>query len=172
MSARRCERQGCAAAVQLHEDGDLRCLNGHPQRELLDGLATAMAELVRGPLRELREEIIEKLDEQGVEFQSLREEVESLRLAAEPVAAEYNDLATEAKRIGRSRDWLRDHARDLGGTQPKPRGRWYFRPALTDARLAALEDGGMRSSAGEPPPPRPRQLPGSVPLLPVKDRAA
>ena len=57
-------------------------------------------------------------------------------------------------------------------TQPKPRGRWYFRPALTDARLAALEDGGMRSSAGEPPPPRPRQLPGSVPLLPVKDRAA
>lgn len=145
MSARRCERQGCAAAVQLHEDGDLRCLNGHPQRELLDGLARSMAELVAGPLRELREELIDKID--ALDIQAVREEVRALRW--EPAAAEYHDLATEAQRIGRSRDWLRDHARDLGGTQPKPRGRWYFQPAVTDARLAALEDGGMRSSPGE-----------------------
>lgn len=53
MSAHKCR---CGAAVQLHEDGDLRCLNGHPQREIMDGLVQAFAGLVAGPLRELRAE--------------------------------------------------------------------------------------------------------------------
>jgi hypothetical protein len=164
MTANKCH---CGAAVQVHEDGDLRCLNGHPQRELLDGLAKAMAELVRVHLCELREEIVEKIDMQGVEIQSLREDVKALRL--EPTAADYNDTATEAKRIKRSKDWLRDHARELGGTQRKPRARWRFVPAVTDARLAALEDGGSPPARWAPPQ---RPLPESVPLLDVKDRAA
>ena len=125
-----------------------------------------MAELVAGPLRELREELIEKID--ALDIPSLREEVKALRW--EPAAAEYNDLATEARRIGRTRDWLRDHARDLGGTQRKPRGRWYFQPVVTDARLARLED--EAPTAPERWSPTQRPLPSKVPLLDVKGRAA
>lgn len=172
MSSRRCERQSCGAAVQLHEDGDLRCLNGHPQRELLDGLATAMAELVRGPLRELREEIIEKLDQQGVEFQSLREEVEALRAERlGPMAGgdEWVELPVMAELLKVSADWLRRNAEALGGRQSKKGGRWKFRPPLTMSLFGARETGN-RAEATAAPSPRP--LPPKVDLLPVKDHAA
>lgn len=64
---------------------------------------------------------------------------------------------------------MRREARNLGGRQSKPRGRWWFNPPTTDARLASLE-GGEAKPARLAPSPRP--LPGSVPLLDVKGRAA
>jgi hypothetical protein len=70
MSARKC--QGCGAAVTLRENGDLVCFNGHSQPEAVGDLVRAMAELVAGPLRELRATI----EEQGIGLQSLHEEVE------------------------------------------------------------------------------------------------
>lgn len=157
----------CGKPVHADDRGERRCENGHPQTDAAQ-LVAAMRDLVP-VLRDVRADIVQALEDQGVEFRSLREEVEALR--AEPAAAEYNDLATEALRIGRSRDWLRDHAADLGGRQPGgKRGHWQFRPAVTDARLAALEDGPSGDPARWQPPARP--LPSKVPLLDVKGRAA
>jgi hypothetical protein len=116
-------------------------------------LTVALAQALAGPLAELR-----------AEFRALLREA----APAEP-GATWVDLATEASRVGRSREYMRRFARELGGVQRKPRGRWYFNPPTTDARLTALE-GGEAKSARPAPPGRP--LPESVPLLDVKGRAA
>jgi hypothetical protein len=67
MSARRCH---CGKPIQVDDNGDLRCFNGHSQPEAVGDLVRAMAELVAGPLRELRAAI----EEQGIGVESLREE--------------------------------------------------------------------------------------------------
>jgi hypothetical protein len=116
-------------------------------------LVVPLAQALAGPLAELR-----------ADFRAL------LRGAAPPeFGATWVDLATEARRIGRSEDWLRRNARRLGGRQAKARGRWMFNPPATDARLAALEGARL-----EPPSHAvtPRALPGNAERLPVRDRAA
>ena len=167
----RCGR--CGTALSRDTDGSVRCVNGHTQTDA--SAASDYARLVDNLncLRALLE------DDVLPELRSLRGEVEALRAERDSACASEDtgwvDLATEAERIGRSRDWLRDHARELGGWQSKPRGRWKFRPAVTDARLAAFEaqarpEEGICSRPGRPGDTRAER--SSVPLLPVNDRAA
>ena len=118
-------------------------------------LTLALAQALAGPLADLRAELVSLLREDA---------------ATPEFSATWVDLATEARRIGRSEDWLRRNARELGGRQARARGRWMFSPPVTDARLGALEAGGRMSSRGDTAH-RPRPLPSKVPLLEVKDAA-
>ena len=103
-------------------------------------------------------------------LRSLREEVEALRVepSVEP-EGEWVDLATMARKLRRSEDWLRRNARALGGRQAKHRGRWLFNPALTMAKFGQADESGP---ARLPVRSRPRPVPDRAPLLPVKGEAA
>ena len=162
MSAEYCTR--CAKPIQVDEHGDRRCQNGHAlpdSTKLLDALTRLVPVMV---------EIREAIEAQGLELRSLREEVEALRVepSVEP-EGEWVNLATMARKLRRSEDWLRRNARALGGRQAKHRGRWLFNPALTMAKFGQADESGP---ARLPVRSRPRPVPDRAPLLPVKGEAA
>jgi hypothetical protein len=74
-----------------------------------------------------------------------------------------------ARLTGMSTRWVYDHKQELGaipaGNGARPRLR--FDPGLARARLAGREEEGVKPARWEPPPRS-----SSVPLLPVRDRAA
>lgn len=84
-------------------------------------------------------------------------------------------MAEMCRQLGVTRDWMyrNDRRRKLGGYQERKGANWRFDPDRTRALFATLY--GQPWEGPTPtaqPSPRPRQLPGSVPLLDVKGRAA
>jgi hypothetical protein len=144
----------CGASVEE----PARCRNGHAQP--LDTLARLAA-----------------MTAEEIDYDALAEKVaERLRqfipdLVAQ-VPAEPGTLVS-AGELARSTDmstrWVYDHQDELGvirtGKGPRPRLRFD-----RDRALALLAARGAPPEPARPQPPR--RLPGSVPLLPVKDRAA
>lgn len=131
----------------------------------LEAFADRLAAELAPRVAEKVAEIIER--EQGAE--------EPLATAvANRTAGEMLTVAEVAERTGRSHDWVRQHATELGveriGEGPKPR--LYFPPARIEALLS-----GERNGSGEPepadPPRRRRQPPAlssEVELLPYEGR--
>jgi hypothetical protein len=160
MSAAYCPR--CGKPILVDEHGDRRCQNGHA---LADNAAIveALTRLVPVML-EIREAI-----------ESLEVKVGTTEPTVSPVVQEvapgdeWVELPEMAAKLRRSEDWLRDHARELGGRQRVKRGRWLFSPPLTMALFGAGTD-----ERHDPPTRvvRPPALPQRVPLLPVRDEAA
>jgi hypothetical protein len=165
-AARFCEQ--CAKPLTADEHGDRRCPNGHLRPDVLGALRQLLP-----VLRDFRADVLQGLDDQGVELRSLREEVEALRdarVAPGPEPDERVDLAEMARRLKMSEDWLRRNAERLGGRQSKKGGRWKFHPPTT-LELFGARDGSVTGEVTRPPS-KPRPLPSRVELLPVKDRAA
>jgi hypothetical protein len=161
----RCFR--CNTPVRRDEGGTLVCANGHTQPDP----GSTRREYIRmvDNLRDLRALIEENVIP---ELRSLREEVEALRDGAAPetgAADALVELPVMAGRLTVSPDWLRRHARELGGRQSRKGAPWKFSPAHTLALFGS--SGGDKGQLPTPAPP-PRPLPSRVPLLPVKDRAA
>jgi hypothetical protein len=164
----------CGKPLHADDRGERRCENGHRQTDAAQ-LVAAMRELVP-VLRDVRADVVQALEDQGVELRSLREEVEALRAEGGSADAharghdELVELVVMARKLNVSPDWLRRHAEELGGRQSKKGGRWKFHPAT------ALELFGSTERAGAPEParwaPAPRPLPSKVPLLDMKGRAA
>jgi hypothetical protein len=153
----------CGELLWVDEHGERRCRNAHVQpteARLLDALTQLVPMLLA-----LRESFEGKV---VPELRSLRQEVEALRDQPTAPAGELVDLATMARKLDVSDDWLRRHARELGGKQSKQGGRWKFHPPLTMALFGRRED---TPPTPHPAPPRARPLPDQVPLLPVKDEA-
>lgn len=130
-----------------------------------------LAEFIEA-MRDTLAESVEAIARRVVELQTEAAEISSDARLLSPA-----DVAT---RIGRSVDWVREHADELGvlrvGDGPKPR--LYFRAAAVDAHLGRLE----KCSRGTGPAPhaplgRPRrrqsgQAEGTDDLLPIRGRAA
>jgi hypothetical protein len=167
----------CGKPLRADDRGERRCENGHPQAETAS-LVAALRDLVP-VLRDVRADVVQALEDQGVELRSLREEVEAQRAErgiGPPAADEWVELPEMARRLKVSADWLRRNAAALGGRHSKKGGRWKFHPPTTLGRFGAT----ARGEGGSPLHRRveeegalpPRPLPAKVPLLPVKDRAA
>jgi len=116
-------------------------------------IAFAMAQALAGPLAELRDRL-----------RALEARVES-----QPTPR-LVDATEVARMLGKRREWVYRRKVELGGVPlgSGPRPRWGFNPDLV-ARLSAREDA---AEIGARVPVELRQLPGSAPLLPVKDSAA
>jgi hypothetical protein len=156
MSVQFCSR--CGKPLWVDEHGEWRCPNAHAQpteAKLLDALTQLVPVLldVRNSIEATREDA--------------RAE-QPPRAVVDP-GDEWVDLREMARRLGRSEDWLREHARELGGRQRVKRGRWLFHPPLTMSLFGQTDAPGPSPL---PAPTRPRSLSDRVPLLPVKDRAA
>jgi hypothetical protein len=155
----------------VDEHGDRSCQFGHTQPEA-GGLLGALRDLVP-ILRDVRAAIAESLElqrDQGDELRSLRQEVEGLRGGADGSPDDaLIDLPEMAPRLKVSDDWLRRHARELGGRQSRKGAPWKFHPAHTLALFGSSE-GDRRTPP--PTPHQPRRLPDRVALLPVRDEAA
>src|SRR5215204_3147978 len=153
MSAAYCSR--CGKPILVDEHGDRRCQNGHPLSDnaaIVDALTRLVPVLV-----EVREAI-----------ESLEAKVDTT-VAPPPIqevasGGEWVDLSAMAAKLGRSEDWLRDHARELGGRQRVKRGRWLFNPDRTISLFGA--GGSQRQQQPPPRVPQTRALPQRVPLLP------
>lgn len=135
-----------------------RCTNGHAQPPSSAGILGAVMVELRDSMAAL-EASNRKLSEQVAE------------LAAQvPEPRQLVDAHAIARMLGKRRDWVYRHARELGGVPlgggPKPR--WGFDPGLVRARLDQRNGDGP---IPQTPAPNPRRLPPAE-LLPVKDRAA
>jgi hypothetical protein len=146
----------CGKPLWVDEHGERRCPNAHVQpteEKLLDALTKIVPVLL-----DIRKSIA-----------ALEGREPSAPVTVDP-GEEWVDLPTMAARLGRSEDWLRDHARELGGRQRVKRGRWLFNPALTMILFGQADAPHARDLPT--PSPRPRPLPPKVELLPVRDEAA
>jgi hypothetical protein len=86
---------------------------------------------------------------------------------------ELVDVAEMARRTGRSRDWLYDHADELGAIRlgSGPKAAINFNPAITRERYRTLAVGNGNGRAPAPQPSRPRKRRakgGEVELLPIR----
>jgi hypothetical protein len=104
------------------------------------------------------------------DVQAIAETVADLLRLAAPVPHEHRWLSTEevAAAFGRSSEWVREHAVELGGRKiGGVRAPWRF-PASC---LEAPSEPAPRSRPPEPKAPRQRKRRSSVALLTIKERA-
>ena len=168
MSARKCR---CGGAIILHENGDLRCTNGHSQPQAAGDLVKAMVGLVERvmvPLRDRIEDHESRIEVMEPRVEHIDDHANvpasgNLELVSGPVGLE------EAARIaGVSKDTLYRNAERYGGWKvdpSKPKSHWRFDPEQ-------VRRAGANSGPGKAPPVRRAPQRRSAPLLPVKDRAA
>jgi len=165
----------CGKQLRRDENGDVCCPNAHPQ--VHDGLAQAFRELlpILVDLREDFRAMDKRTDEQ---LEALRTEVNVVVAvvgSAPPEPAALVGMAEMCRLLGVDRDWMYrdDRRRRLGRYQERKNARWRFDPGRTRALFEQLYGQEPREDPPLPAvPARPRQLPGSVPLLDVKGRAA
>jgi hypothetical protein len=160
VTAHYCPR--CGKPILADEHGDRRCQNGHALHDsarLLDALSRMVP--VLSEIREAIDRLEAKVDITAPP-------------APAPVQEEASwdgwvELATMARMLKVSDDWLRRRAKELGGVQSVKGGRWKFHPPRTMSLF------GQRDQTRPTPAPAPVRalpLPDRVPLLEVKDRAA
>lgn len=150
MRSHRCE---CGARISE----PARCLQGHAQPDRppvqLEGLAKLIAQELRSMLTE--------------EFR-----IAAAAMPGRSDPAALIDVHEMARAAGMSERWVYDHASEIGGVKAggTKRARWRFDRERALALLAERQEGAPApQSAVEP---ERRELPGDVPLLPVRGRAA
>jgi hypothetical protein len=115
-----------------------------------------------------------KCDLTPEEEADLREQLEGISPRGEVCSASNNllDAATLAERLGVSREFVYDHAKELGGEQlgNGPRGRWRFPAPNTSRRSTGSEGTARPDPRAKPSPPRRRKA-SSTELLAVRGKS-
>jgi len=129
---------------------------------------------VRRAAAEFPPEAVELVAQRVVQL--LRQEPHPLG-ASQNAPGELMDAATLARHLGLNRAWVYEHAEALGAIQLSdgPRPRLRFDPAVAAQALRTRrrrEQPVPVSEAARPGPPRRRQAPADVPLLPIHERRA